>query len=156
MPQRLSGGIWIEMGPEWGRVERALLEAGVSADDDIKKAVEDKASPIVHDIQAHAMLLPARGVKHTGLRARLAAGVGVRPSVGGIRFTTSMTEPDEAALPRGMDSGEFGWRHPVYGNMNNWVHQRGGTWFRETIADDRDQIDQAVSDALEEVSNKIG
>jgi hypothetical protein len=66
-----------------------------------------------------------------------------------------MADPTEAALPRGMDNGTRGWRHPVFGNRDNWVHQRGGSWFREPIASNHDQVERKLTDVLEDAARAI-
>lgn len=71
-----------------------------------------------------------------------------------MRFITKMDDPQEAELPRGEDSGERGWRHPVFGH-DVWVHQRGGSWFRETIADQRPDIERRLQDVLDQAAQQI-
>ncbi|MFG3137705.1 hypothetical protein ACGFZA_16020 [Streptomyces sp. NPDC048211] len=124
----------------------------------LRDALRKAADPIANDTRRAALALPARGRKHTGLRGRVAAGVSVQPSTTtdiGVRFTTSMADPQEAELPRGLDNGVRGWRHPVFGNSNNWVQQRGGSWFRSTIADDGPQVERALTDVLEQAAASI-
>lgn len=146
------------MGPEFERVALALREIDARGTQQLRAAMRKAATPIIQDVRAAALSLPARGVKHTGLRARLAKSVSVQAGVGGgarMRFVTRMDNPDEAMLPRGEDSGARGWRHPVFGNTNNWVHQRGGSWFRETINEDSDLVERRLHDVLEEFANRV-
>lgn len=145
-------------GPEFTRVANALREIDVQMVSKFRTAMRKAAEPIIKDVQLAAMRLPAHKLKHTGLRARVAKGVGVRAGLGtqaSMRFTTSMNEPDEWYLPRGLDLSEKGWRHPVYGNMDIWVHQRGGSWFRETIADNRELLQDRLTDVLEDAAHTV-
>lgn len=151
-------GFFIVAGPEFHRVAAQLREIDPAMPGKFRAAMRKAATPILRDVRVAALSLPARGVKHTGLRARLAKGVGVQVGVGNsarMRITTRMDDPTEAALPRGEDNGIRGWRHPVFGNTDNWVHQPGGSWFRETIADDRDLIEQRLQDVLDEAANTV-
>jgi hypothetical protein len=111
--------------------------------------------PIVADVRRAAMALPARGSKHTGLRGRLAAGVLAQANGQHVRVVATAIDPTESALPRGMDNGAKGWRHPVYGNRDVWVQQRGGSWFREPIASHGSDIERKLTNVLEEMANNI-
>lgn len=150
-------GIHVVFGPEFHAVAEALREIDSTYPAHLRAAMRKTATPVLRDVRMAALSLPARKGKHTGLRGRLAKGVGLQVGVGGnarMRITTSMREPDEAALPRGEDSGARGWRHPVYGH-DNWVHQRGGSWFRETIADDRDLIESKLAEVLDDARDTV-
>jgi hypothetical protein len=151
-------GYRIVSGPEFTRVANELRAVDASFPGKLRAALRRAATPIVADVRMAALSLPARGRRHTGLRARLAKGVGVQAGVGNnarMRFVTKVDNPQEAELPRGEDSGERGWRHPVFGNQNNWVHQRGGSWFRETIADDRSFLDDRIQGVLDDAVQQI-
>jgi hypothetical protein len=131
--------VYVDMGPEWRTVRATLNREESSADRKLHHAIEEAAGPIIAKVQREALELPARGRKHTGLRGRLAAGVRPEVTPSGIRIVAT-AEPGERALPRGMDNGPRGWRHPVYGNRDVWVQQRGGSWFREPIAEEGDAV----------------
>lgn len=145
----------IVTGPEWKAVDVAMRAVNASLPDRFTVKLREMATPVIHDIQAAALQLPVHGAKHTGMRVKLGQGVGVRANPGGIRITTSMPQADEAALPRGYDNGLAGFRHPVFGNMDVWVHQTGGSWFRETISDHADTFEGGLADVLDEAINDI-
>ena len=49
-----------------------------------------------------------------------------------------------------------GWRHPVYGNRDNWVVQRGKIeWFDRSFAGREALYNQAVNQAMEEMAQRI-
>lgn len=151
-------GITIVVGPEWDSVTAQLRETDPEMPGKMRDALQKVSGPIVNDARRAALALPARGRKHTGLRGRVAAGVEAHAQVStgaAVRITTSMADPQEAELPRGLDNGLRGWRHPVFGNANNWVNQRGGSWFRSTIAGDGDQVERALTGVLEQMANAI-
>lgn len=111
--------------------------------------------PIIANVRREAMALPARGPKHTGLRGRLAAGVLAQANGQHVRVVATAINPDESALPRGMDNGMKGWRHPVYGNRDVWVQQRGGSWFREPIASEGGTVERKLTNVLEQMADNI-
>lgn len=158
----MAEGVFIAFGPEFRAVADALREIDSTFPQKLRQEMRKTATPIIRDVRMAALSLPARKAKHTGLRERLAASVSVQIGVAGnarMRFVTKMDDPEEAELPRGEDSGERGWRHPVYGHQDRWVHQRGGSWFRETIADDRDLIERKLSEVLsnaQEIVSRAG
>lgn len=119
------------------------------------RALQREMAPLLAIVKARAMALPVRGTKHTGLRGRLAAGVVVRARGQHVRVVAMAVDPTEAALPRGMDNGLRGWRHPVYGNRDVWVQQRGGSWFREPIANHQDAFERKLDGVIEQMANSI-
>ncbi|NEA67550.1 hypothetical protein G3I56_34415 [Streptomyces sp. SID12488] len=49
-----------------------------------------------------------------------------------------------------------GWRHPVYGNRNNWVTQRGKIeWFDRSFTGREALYKQAVNQAMEDMARRI-
>lgn len=148
--------VWVEMGPEWRTVRAALEREGSSASRKLTDAIEDAAGPIIAKVQQAALSLPAHGAKHTGLRGRLAAGVRAQPTAGkSVRIVATAVDPTETGLPRGMDNGPRGFRHPVYGNRDVWVQQRGGSWFKEPIAEEGDMIERRLTNVLEQMADNI-
>lgn len=146
--------VWVDMGPEWKTVRAALNREESSAERKLTRQLEQAAGPIIAKVQREALALPAHGAKHTGLRGRLAAGVRLQQRGSSVRIVATAA-PDETALPRGMDNGVKGWRHPVYGNREVWVQQRGGSWFRAPIAEEGDTIERKLTNVLEQMADNI-
>lgn len=119
-------------------------------DDTIEDVAVKMAERAAMKVQAVRMRTPGFE-RSTGLRRRIARGVGVhRLPDGGYRITTSMTDQDEAIIPRGFDSPAKGFRHPVFGNKNNWVRQMPATgWFRDTVDDAAQILPDKLEDILE-------
>ena len=95
-----------------------------------RDALEPAAQPFVRAVRASALAIPVipEG-KQTGLRARIAAcaesatwGTGREVNVA-VQINPQRMPPGEKALPLGME-GAKRWRHPVYGNRENWVTSR--------------------------------
>lgn len=94
------------------------------------------------------------------LREGIAAASGASVSVNdkktslGFRVRASAMPPSQRKLPRRWNS-EKGWRHPVYGNRDTWVSQRGHPYFHTVIRARQDEITGAVVDAVKQAADKI-
>lgn len=62
--------------------------------------------------------------------------------------------PDMRSLPAYVD-GRGRWRHPVFGNTNAWVGQRGEPWFVPTILARAPQFRAGVQRAMNTVARRI-
>jgi hypothetical protein len=144
----------VYFGPEWRRVVEALRREDKMLPKDLNNGLRKHIPAAVARAKAAVMRLPAPGPKHTGLRRRVSGGVDWHRTPVGYRITTSMNQPDESIIPLGLDRAS-GWRHPVYGNMNVWVQQRGYSWFRETIADHREEFQSGLTGALQNAAEDI-
>lgn len=148
----------VHLGNEWRRVAIALKEIDRTLPDKLRKGLREAAKPAAEDAKQRVLALPVRGVKHSGLRGRVARGVGIQAGVGrglGVRIVTGMRDPQQRKLPEYLDD-KRGWRHPVYGNRHVWVHQStGGSWFRETIAEHRPQIERDVTQVLDDAAETV-
>lgn len=151
------------MGPEFDRVVAALREQDASLPGKLRNDIRTAVRPLMQRAKARVRAIPTRGLRHTGLRNKVAAGVGLRVALGrnaGVRVTTSMPRADMAAIPRGLDSPQ-GWRHPVFG-QNHWVQQHAIVpgWFTETMAsgapDIRDDIKRTIDHAAEAIADQGG
>lgn len=151
----MASEIVIVFGPEWKELEVRLAEAEATAEaklgDDIKEEAEIKAEEARTKVRA----LPAPGPKHTGLRERVAQGVEVEDGgIGDVTVKASMTEPDEAIIPLGLDRPE-GWRHPLYGNKAHWYANPGYSWFRETFESSENDFEDKLQRTLDEIAEGI-
>lgn len=139
-----------------GRASAALREAEVELPDQIKKEVRQVAQRLALIAKRRALAEPTHGPKHTGLRAQVSAGVAVVETETGAKIITSMPQSDEAVIPRGLDDGARGWRHPVFGNRNNWVTQRGAfSWFMDSMREGASDGEQALHQVLEDAAQRI-
>jgi hypothetical protein len=143
---------------DFARAAAALREEDARFPTELRKTIVRTIRPYVQRAKANARAIPVHGIKHTGLRRRVAAGVRIKPRTlrsPGVTIETSMADVSEAIIPRGMDS-RAGWRHPVYGNTDNWVRQTtGGSWFRAPLADSKDEMQRAIRDDINEMFNRI-
>lgn len=139
--------VTIDTGPEWRRVDAALKSVDATLSEKFRNELRDAAGVLARRAQQEVMRIPATTGQHSGLRARVAKGVGVKATKAGVQVTTSMNYKDERNLPAYLDN-RAGWRHPVFGNTSVWVYQgTGGSWFRETLEGGQDMI----ADRLERI-----
>jgi hypothetical protein len=97
--------------------------------------------------------------KHTGLRARIAAGVQVKVMTGaraGVTIVASSRamKADEATLVRAWEASG-GWRHPVFGDRGAWATQKGRPYFRHTITARQNAVRAAVEAAMREAAESL-
>jgi hypothetical protein len=127
----------------------------------LTRRIRAAGKPIVQDVRAAVLAAPAKGPRHTGLRAAIAKAVTIATSTSkgnpGIRFRVpgNRMPSGQRSLPPYFEGYRGNWRHPVFGNREVWVPQDAHPYFYPTIrrhADDfRDACRQAVDDALESV-----
>lgn len=126
------------------------------------KALRQRATPVVQDVRAAVRAIPAKGSRGGGTAARTAARrvtksgkVRKNPRPRGLRDTIaastafqlrlsgsspavrilvrqSSLPANQRYLPSRLNNPQ-GWRHPVFGNRDNWVHQQGHPFFDVTI-----------------------
>jgi hypothetical protein len=147
--------VTVSTGPEWKRVAAALDAEDKSLGDKFRREIREAANLLAARAQAAVMRIPTTGLKHSGLRGRVAAGVGTKVTASGVEITTSMNDRDEINLPAYLDS-QTGWRHPVYGDRDVWVRQEtGGSWFRATIESGRDLVEDRLEDVMDDAARTI-
>jgi hypothetical protein len=96
-----------------------------------------------------------------GLRRQLARSVRVEVRTGG-KFAGARIRADGRRMPDGMKAlpayweGERGrWRHPVFGNRDNWVAQAPHPTFYRTLEPHTDSAGHAIDRVLYDVKQKI-
>lgn len=147
--------IRVTTGPEWKRVEQALRRVDANAADDFRRRLRAGAENLADDTRKAALRIPVQGRGHTGLRGRVAAGVGVKLTASGVQITTSMNQADERNLPAYLDARD-GWRHPVFGNRSVWVRQTtGGSWFTEIIQNGQPELERDLTDVWEDAARLV-
>ena len=101
-----------------------------------------------------------RIAKMTSLRESIASASGASVSAGekkvelAFKVRASQLPASQRKLPRRWDQ-ENGWRHPVFGNRNVWVSQRGHPYFRKTVYRSKDELKAGVLDAMDVAGRKI-
>lgn len=102
------------------------------------------------------------------VRSALAAGVTASIRTGrvskktgdvsgeGIRITAAKKRLPEGKSPMLYLYGRDKFRHPVFGDTETWVNQRGKPWFYRPIASQRNSFKQAVVDVIDAAAREIG
>lgn len=145
----------VTTGPEWKRVEQALRRIDANAADDFKHRLRTGAGRLADETRRAVLQIPVTTTQRSGLRGRVAKGVGVKITSTGVQITTSMNQRDERNLPAYLDARD-GWRHPVFGNRSVWVRQTtGGSWFTEVIQDGQPELEQELTEVWEDAARFI-
>jgi hypothetical protein len=158
MPSVTPGAIRVDVstGPEWKRVEAELRRQNSALADNFRNEVREAGEILSRQAAEEVMRIPVFTSKHSGLRTRVAKGVGTKMTKTGVQITTSMNDKDEINIPAYLDINR-GWRHPVFGNRHVWVEQEtGGNWFRETIASGQPMIQRRMEEIFEDAARAIG
>lgn len=110
----------------------------------------------------------ARSRNRNIVRSALAAGVTAAIRTGrvskktgdvsgeGIRITGTAKKLPADQKPMLYLYGRDKFRHPVFGNTDTWVNQRGKAWFYRPIAKHRNSFKQAVVDVIDAAAREIG
>jgi hypothetical protein len=148
-------------------LRRKISEAGKPVLADVKAAVRE--IPVTsrgggtgarrrHNVErattARAKASASR--RRAGLRATIASATKLQITVKGVRFVvqSSKLPADQQSLPRHLDS-EKGWRHPVFGDRDNWVHEQGRPYFAVTIKKRAPVFRKAILEGMEEIKKQI-
>ncbi|MEI8285889.1 MAG: hypothetical protein WCG15_01180 [Actinomycetes bacterium] len=157
----------------------AFYKAVAQVDPELKKALRKKitalAKPIVADVKQAAIAIPSQGGdvggtrkkkgETLGLRAGLAnatksdfngtgRGAVVHIRVSSSKFIAATGRP--RSLPYYMEGRrKRKWRHPVFGNKENWVEQSPHPFLAVTVFKHKDSFVDGVADAVNEVLGQI-
>jgi hypothetical protein len=94
------------------------------------------------------------------LREQIAAASGSSVSASdkkialAFRVRAGNLPPSQRKLPRRWDNPN-GWRHPVFGNRNVWVPQKGHPYFRATVTQAKGELTSGVVTAMTVAAEKI-
>ena len=168
MPAADDLAIEVAVGREIHAVAAQLRAVDKTLPTKFRAAMRKTAATAIKRVKTAARTLPAAGRrggtaahphKPRQLRRAVARGVRAQAATGGrrgagLRIVTSMPLPAQAMLPRGLDT-PGGWRHPVFGDREDWVDQPGHSWFREPIAKEHPATKKAVLDLLAQARDQI-
>jgi hypothetical protein len=148
----------VVQGTDFVRAANALRAIDNTLPTKFRTRLRKVAQPFVQKVKDEVRAIPVTGAEHSGLRRRVARGVKVRVGVGRgtfrYRIITSMVDPSEAGIPRGLDDRR-GWRHPVFGGPE-WVTQHtGGSWFIEPLQDIKEPLEHGLTEVLEDARDFV-
>lgn len=110
----------------------------------------------------HRAKQAAKADTGAGLRETIARAVSGSISTGSRSTGVSVTWKAAAAkmpnkqryLPKGFNSVK-GWRHPVFGNREVWVAQKGMPFFDATIKRHREELEKRVVEGMQKAADAI-
>lgn len=149
-------GFSVISGPEWLRVIEALGRVDAELPHRLRDSIRKDAEDLADVARGRVLGLPTpRNAGHTGLRAKVAAGVKVIDrGEGGVRVTTTMPTASEGIIPRGLDRAK-GWRHPLFGDKNHWYNNPGYDWFLSTFSHGEGQVEKGLDRVLEKAARDV-
>lgn len=127
----------------------------------LREAVEPVADLVRQEVQKEPGTRASRP-RRTGLRRRIAAGVGVQIAANGKYFAGLAIVQRRRSLPEGERSlgvkwnSKRGWRHPVWPDKGatggtwkgDWAPQEGRQYFGKIIIEQRRRMRQAALDVM--------
>lgn len=148
----------------------------------LRKKISDAGRPVLDDVKTAVRTIPvtshgggtaqrrrynvgratterakrSAGRRGAGLRSTIASATKLQITAKGVRFVvqSSKLPENQRSLPRHLDS-EKGWRHPVFGNRDNWVAQKGRPYFASTIKKKAPAFRRAIVEAMEKIRREI-
>jgi hypothetical protein len=133
----------------------------------LTKAIRTEGGPALAAVRAAWLTVDvsssrggiARPDTATGLRARVARATGISVQQRGIKISVSgrRVDPKYPSLPfylNGMPRSKP-WRHPVFGNREVWVAQKGQEVFAPTLKSFSPQWRKGCEDAMDEFVREI-
>lgn len=149
---------------------------------ELRKKITDAGRPVLDDVKAAVRDVPvtsrggggtqrlkynvgratterakaSAGRRVAGLRATIARATKLQITAKGVRFVvqSSQLPEDQRSLPRHLDSAK-GWRHPVFGDRDVWVSQKGRPYFAVTIKKKAPAFRQAIVGAMETIRQQL-
>lgn len=123
--------------------------------------MREAMKPLVPDLRAAVRGIPSSGKGHTGLRDKIARGVQVKVSTAGrsvgarIRVDARLLPDNAKSLPELLE-GTVPWRHPVYGNTDNWVTQAPHPFFYRTLKPHESAVQTRMAQVLKDTARSAG
>jgi hypothetical protein len=144
-----------QMGQEWRDLNRRLRHAGDKGlTKELRKAVRLAAKPGRDAAKLAARSIKAKGPRSTGLRKRMATGIGIKATGTQVRIVTRMPKGWMTRVPRGFEFGK-GWRHPLFANRDYWFAGPKDPWFIGAIAKTAPQARVEMKTAMDRVASQI-
>ena len=129
---------------------------------EFRKTMRTAARPLVPAVRSAIRQIPSsRNYSADGLRGRMSRAVKLEIKTTGIQAGVRLRVdgrkmPDrEKALQSYMEGVKKPWRHPVYGNRENWVKQDAHPYFYKTVNRFGPATRLNVAKAAEGIARKI-
>lgn len=151
-------------GEDLNRVSHELRAAGDGKEltKQLRKEIRSAARPLVPLVRSSIRSIPAkRGYSASGLRGAMSRATGLSIRTTGtdagvvIRVDGRKMPSHAGTLPAYMEGTKPRWRHPVFGNTENWVDQESHPYFYRVVLLAGIRARVGVNRALDTVSKKI-
>lgn len=155
----------VQASRTWDRVSRAEMRKGLRAA--AAAGAEAAKAEVLGPPPVQRLRSRRAGKRTVGLRAGLARGVKVSIQTGrvtkdgavkgeGVRVTTTSTALPESRAPMVKAyMATRGFRHPVFGDTERWVGQKGKNWFYRPLYKNRPEYQAAIVKAIEAASQAL-
>jgi hypothetical protein len=150
----------------------------------LRQRISEAGQPVVDDVKVAVLDLHVTSTGHGGGQAQrrkfkasrartekardralrkggsllqaMASATKLQITAKGIRIIVNSKQlpADQQSLPRHLDSAK-GWRHPVFGNREVWVAQKGGPYFADTIKKKAPQFREAIVKAMDDIQQQL-
>lgn len=127
-----------------------------------RKELRSAAKPLVPAVRASIRQIPSsRPYTAKGLRGQMSRATSLQVKTTGkqaavvIRVDGRKMPPRAKAVQSYMEGVKPRWRHPVYGNRDNWVQQPAHPYFFKVMAAGGPRARLAVNRVLDQVSKDI-
>lgn len=165
----MAGGPPFSLGVETHEGLAALVRALRAEEDgkalrkDLAKNMRAALRPAAAEAKSSIMAMPASGLMPSAPALRSSVAKKIRPEVKlGGRWSGARVKAFKTKNVRGFPNAPKrlnragGWRHPVFGNREVWVQQRGKVdWFDRSFEGREGEYRAAVEQAMEDMARRI-
>lgn len=156
MARRSRSAVEVVPTADWPRVILALVTASREFTDELEKLADERLQRATEEAKTRLLTMPTKGTSRRNARAiiaqhldyttdRLGQGFSGRELY--ARAEVSGLPEGYGALPRAFDRRRF--RHPVYGNVQVWVNQRGRPWFARIMYTHAREFERDISTLMD-------
>lgn len=165
----MAGGPPFALGVETHEGLAALVRAIRAEEDgkalrkDLAKNMREALKPGAAEAKSGIMAMPSSGIMPTAPALRSSIARKIRPEVKlGGRWSGARVKAFKTKNIRGFPNAPKrtnragGWRHPVFGNRDQWVQQHGKLeWFDRAFQGREGIYKAAVEEAMEDMARRI-
>jgi len=165
----------IEIDPtDFAKVVKEIAQVDPNFKKVVRKRLKTAAEPVVQEVKRAALAIPAQGGEATAGRKKKGQSLGFRASLANAAISDVNPTKKGAILKIRISTTKFlsasgrprtlpyymegrrkrAWRHPVFGNRENWVSQQSHPFLGVTVLphkkDFANEVVQALDDALKD------
>jgi len=153
---------------EFGKFYSAMSKVDPEVKKQLRKRLMEAAKPIVDEVKTVELQIPSKSGQAESKRKKRGENLGLRQSLaaatiadlkatkrgGAVHIRVSTTRFMAASgrprtLPYYMEGRrKRPWRHPVYGNRENWVTQRPHPFLGVTVMKHKNEFEKQVTSAV--------